>query len=80
MTKNHNLSRTRSHMPVFSTENHTINRMPVFLTKNHNLNRALAFSTQIAPSVIRMIFSIENAIESNTLQQFHNKTFRHSAN
>ncbi len=66
-------------MPVFLTENHTVNHMPVFLAKNHNVSRILVFLTEIVPSVIYLIFSSENAIESHILQQFHNKTFIASA-
>ncbi len=63
-------------MPVFSTQNLTVNRMLVSLTKNHNVSRILVFSTEIAPLVIRLISSTENSIESHILQQFHNKMFR----
>ncbi len=73
LIKNHNISR----ILVFSTENHTVNRMLVFLSKNHI--HILVFSTEIAPLVICLIFSTENAIESHILLQFHNKTFRLSA-
>ncbi len=66
-------------MPVFSTENHTINRMPIFLTENQNVSRILIFSTKIAPLVICLIFSTENAIESHvgiTISQLDVQAFR----
>ncbi len=66
-------------MPVFATENHTINHTPVFLTKNHKVSRIPVFSTENAPPVICLIFSTKNAIESHVLQQFNNMLYRLSA-
>ncbi len=67
-------------MPVFLTENHTVNRMPVFLTKNHNVSRILFFSTEIASLFIYLIFSAENSIEIHVLKQYDQdatiRTFR----
>ncbi len=72
------LNHTHSHMPIFPTKNHTVNRMPVFLTENHNVSRILVFSAEIASLVICSIFSTENILESQVLQQFY-KTFRFPA-
>ncbi len=73
------LNHTRSHILAFLTKNDTVNHMPIFLTQNHNVGRILVFFTEIAPLVIYLILSTENAIESRVLQQFYIKMFRLSA-